>query len=415
MAGTHAFAQQQEQQHDWSIGVGAEYSDNISRSAADEQSDTMVELDVRAAIARQTARLQSTLSADGAYREYLQDTYDSEFIGGVYGLAQLAIVPQRLVWAVEDNFSQIDVDQLAAETPDNRQNLNYFTTGPNLIFAIGSRMRLDLHGRWSDVDYETSPFDNRRYLGGVSLERTVGPTTLLSLNATHQAVEFDDNTFTSDYDTQQYFLRWSSEASRSTLTADMGYTTVRGFGGTSDGMIARAGFTRRVGARSLFTLNLGTEFSDSAEILRRSQSTRGIVRSNEDALAAADPLRADYADAALRLDGRRIAIVTRVRWRKESHELQTLLDRKRLSGELSVSRRVSPRTTVQLRTGYEKEDFSVLETEVNDWWAGGGISWRLVRGIQVRLDYTHFVGSGDIFARDYDENRVAFRVAYSPL
>ena len=118
------------------MGGAAETCDNIGRCATQEESETTLEADVFANISVQRAGTQATLPADARYREYLDDTFDSQVVGGIFGNLSYGIVPDRLIWQVQDNFSQVDVDALAVESPDNRQNLNYFTTGPDLHFAV---------------------------------------------------------------------------------------------------------------------------------------------------------------------------------------------------------------------------------------------------------------------------------------
>ena len=79
------------------------------------------------------------------------DTYDDEFLGGLDGTVYYRFIPERFAWSIEDNFAQIAVNGLAVDTPDNRQNLNYFTTGPDIILPLGARTALEVSGRYSDV------------------------------------------------------------------------------------------------------------------------------------------------------------------------------------------------------------------------------------------------------------------------
>ena len=53
-------------------------------------------------------------------------------------IAILVLVPFHAlltVWAA-DNFGQVLDDPFQPATPDNRENINYLTTGPDLTFAL---------------------------------------------------------------------------------------------------------------------------------------------------------------------------------------------------------------------------------------------------------------------------------------
>ena len=135
----------------FSVSAGVTHTDNVGRVSANEESELIPEAGLQLWFTR-AGRLDADLAMDLRYLTYVDDTFDDELLGGLDGRLSFAFVPDRFMWVVEDNFGQSFIDPQAIETPGNRQNFNYFSTGPTLVLPLGTRMDLSISGRWSDVD-----------------------------------------------------------------------------------------------------------------------------------------------------------------------------------------------------------------------------------------------------------------------
>ena len=95
--------------------------------------------------------------------------------------------------ARQTRYGQTTKNQFAPSTPDNRENVNYLSTGPDFTLSLGSRNKLLLNGRFADVSYEDSELGNQRVRGALALRRDLSDATNVSINVTTEQVSFDDD------------------------------------------------------------------------------------------------------------------------------------------------------------------------------------------------------------------------------
>ena len=411
----HAVAQEAQ----FAVSVGATHSDNIGRAADDQVSDTTATAGLVLGIERQGSRLDADVAADVQWRNYLDDTYGDEVVGGLAGTLVFALVPDRFTWTIQDNFGQTLVDPRFAETPDNRQNTNFFTTGPDLFVPLGERTRLELSARWSDVAYEDSQADNQRYLGAIGLVRALGPGSMLGLNGTFERIEYDDSTtvLDVDYDRVSGYASYSVEGARTGLEVRAGYTTVDGALRSYDAPLFGLTLTRQVGARSTLEFNAGTNLTDSADVFTRDQMLGGVDAGTGGVIVSQDPLQSDYVSLGLAVEGARTTLNLGVDWTKDEQENLTEFDRERLGGSVVVARQMTQRLTARLFGGYATEEIE-QGADFDEWVVGLGLEWALTDTLALTLQADRNEGAGETgvgsASRDYTENRVSLAISYSP-
>src|SRR5690606_16682042 len=125
-------------------------------------------------------------------------------------------IPDRLQWVFEDSFGQAQDDPFAPSTPDTREDLNYFSTGPDLLVRFGSTGFTRVYGRWSSTTYETSPLDAERTTAGLSVGRRASESSELSLNGVTESIDFDADAST-DYDRKSAFIGYRVDAARTLI------------------------------------------------------------------------------------------------------------------------------------------------------------------------------------------------------
>jgi hypothetical protein len=398
---------------DWSLDLGVQHSDNITRTETDEESETLGIAGVTLNIDSERPRLDTDIAANLQYREYLDDTFESEVVGGLDGEVVYSFVPQRFLWTVQDNYGQIANQRQLVETPDNRQNVNYFSTGPDLIFRLGSRMDLQLTARYEDAYFENQPTDSTTLLGSLALIRPLSDTTSMSLNGSTSSTEFEEDELFADYDIDEAFVRVEAEGARTTLSADVGYTVVDQAGEETDGLLLRLDVSRRVATRSRLGLQAGVESTGGAESFRRDQQLTGVEPGNEDLIAAGDTYRSEYLYLLFNTDWERGAFAAVLSGRQEAHETATILDRDVYGARVDFSRQLTRRIDADLRAGYSDEEFVNQDFQFDEWFIGAGFTWQLTEQVYLRLRLDHVTGSSDDGSRDYEENRGYIGIAWS--
>lgn len=406
---------------DWGISVGATHSDNFNRSATDPTDDTRGEIGLDLQYAREGGRLNARVNTDLQYRSYFDDTYSDELFGNFDALATYWFIPDRLSWVVENNFGQTLIDRSSVDTPDNRQNTNIFSTGPDIKFMLGDRTSLLLQGRWSDVSYETSDSSHQRLEGNVGLRRHLGPRTLLSLNASAARYDFDDPAIPSDYDRQSAYLGFETRGARTTLRLQGGYTTVNYFGQDIDGPLLDLSISRETSARSRLTLRAGTELTDSADLFRLDREINQDTDAGDvvtDVQVSTEPFQSDFAFLGWTLSGERNTLGLSANWRNEDYTVDDSQNRESFVAGATFSRNLTPALTGRLFGFWRSEDFANADADYDENWFGIGLNWGFTEQFSLGMDVTRFEGTDrttlEAAPRDYVENRYSLRVTYRP-
>jgi hypothetical protein len=396
------------------LDLGVDYTDNVARTDVDKESETIGSVGIGLAIDAERPRLKADVGANLEYQKYLDDTFDDEVVGGVDANLEFTVLSERFVWVLEDNYGQISNNRLAADSPDNRQDFNYLSTGPDIALPLGQRHSIALSGRWSDTYYEEDGEDSQGMQASLALARQLTDMSSLSLNGSWSQIEYDEET-SEDNEIREGFVRFDATGVRTTLTLDAGYTeTTRGDRDPSDGWLGRLTLTRELSPRTALELSAGSVFTDAGQSFRLEQEALGIVPGNADVLAVADVFRNNYVFLGLTAELDRMSFTVTVRGTQERYEEQEVFDRDVLGAEFSVDRRLSPRFTVGLQGDYSQEEFVFgPEVSFDEWFVGLSLDWQLTRAWSLRMTGQHFEGSGDGIARDYDEMRGFVGVRYA--
>lgn len=410
--------------------VGAEYSDNVGRVATDEESDTIGTARLGLDIEELRPRLEARVNANLGYRYYLDSSFDNEILGGLAGNVAWSILPERFIWVVADNYGQIAANRTVADTPANRQDFNYFSTGPDLRFALGERTFTEISARWSDVYYEdvdgglnvpttgNANQGSENIEGSVALGRVISPQTTASLNGSVQEIAYDDSELFEDYRITSAYARWESTGRQTELSIDAGYSQAKHGDDESGGLLARLHLQREITSRSTVSLDVGSEFADTATAFRLDQTAGGVSSGADDTVAAPDVFRTTYAYLRFGTERERMTFDVTFNGRRERHETSLVLDRDTLGAGITMTRRITPRMDLEFRASYTDEDFVVDDFAFNEWGVGAGASWRMTERLSLRLTVDHFEGSsdgnpvGNTGSRDYEENRAFLGLRY---
>ena len=395
------------------LEFGAQHSDNVVRTAGDEQEETIGFVGLTLGVETARPRLEAEADATFEYRKYLDDTFDDDLVGGLDGLLSFAVVPERFVWVAEDNFGQIAQNRAAVETPANQQNFNYFTTGPDITLPLGARSAVQLSGRWSDTYFEESIEGSETREGSLALIRTLSEASTVSLNGSISEIEFDEAELFPESEIQEGFLRMTLDTARTTFEGDFGYSRTSRDELESDGVVIRLNLTRSLTSRSQITLSAGSDFDSTGGAFRVEQDATGVQTGNESIIASGDVFRNTYAYFIFETEQSRINISATVHGSTERHEVETLLDRDVVGAELAIGRRFTSRFGFELSGAYSKDEFVNEGFSFDEWQAGLDLTWQLNHAWSVELRAEHYSGSGDGIERDYDENRAVLTVAYS--
>ena len=390
-------------------GVG--HSDNIARTPDQEIDESLGTVGLDLLYHEETRRLNADVLADVSYIDYLDDTFDSEVLGNASANVVLGIAPDRFLWTFDDRFGQIRSNVFAAATPANRENVNVMSTGPDLLFRLGTHNSARLTGRYSRTDFEDTDFDQDSVSGSVSLSHELSGGSSVSLVGETASYEYDATSRNSDYDRHSAYLSYDVTGSRTTLGVDLGYTVVDFGSEDNNGLLARLDISRRLSSASTLTFAVGTNFSDAGDAFREAQRQSSDRNDTQSTIATADAFRRRYANLGWTFARNRTEVNLSAGYTEERYERQTSLDRDVLIASASLRRELGRALDLTLSARLEQEEFE-SGFDDDDWRAGAEFSWNVGRRAVIGLRLFHFERTSSDPATEYDENQAWLTVGY---
>lgn len=380
----------------YEVSAGVSTSDNITRVAVNEVDETLAEVGLLLGWEEHSRRIDGLASVDLSYVEYLENTYDSEVLGTATGDVTFGIVPERFTWEVQDTFGQSQTDPFSPVTPETLENINYFSTGPDLILNFGQVMSAQLFGRYSNTDYEDSPLDAERMAYGVALGRQMSERSRVALNLVADESTFDEPLAT-DYQRRNAYLSYDlTEGGRSTIAARVGYNWLEMDGqDETGGALFQLNLTRQVTASSTLTLSVDHSFSDAGEMLNDTGGSTEITSSS-------DPFENSDASLEWRFDRHRTSIGVSAGFTERRYETQTAIDSDRWDFTVDLGRMIRPTLRLSLAGTFTTEEFVNTGQESDDLMLNLGLDWRFGRRLGLRVGYELYERNSEGM---YEENR----------
>jgi hypothetical protein len=404
----------------YGVDAGVAETDNVTLVTTHKVSQTMAVADADFDFKQQSRRLDVDAKGNFTYLDYLQGAYGSQLIGRFDGIAHLAIIPERFVWVLQDDFGQAALDPFTPMTPTNLENVNYVSTGPDLALRLGASSYVNASARYARAQYATSPFNSNRLLGNLAWGLLLSAQSSVSLNGTTERVNFQNTVLNSDFDRSNGFGRYEVHGARTDLSADLGATTIRQNGTSTTGGLAKVELSRKLSAAAKLTLSAGRELTDASTSFSGLQSGAIGVIGTAPAAQTSNNYTSHYASAGWGYQRNRTTVGLSVRWEKDIYDGVPLLDNTRSGAEFRVGRKLTRVLTAEILGQYYKTDYvhNIVASangtsNFDDELVGAALTWRHGRGLEVKLRCEHSArNTPGIFG--YRENRAVVTVGYRP-
>jgi hypothetical protein len=419
-----AFAQPDTKQPLFTYGVdaGIGESDNVGLSSSDKISQTIATTDFDFSLNEQSRLLGIKATGDFSYLDYLQNAYGNQLLGRFDGTGSFALIPERLVWVVRDDFGQSAVDALSPVTPNNIENINYFSTGPDVYFRLGAVNFLNASVRYARAQFQSSPFDSNRVLGSLSIGRNISAGADVSLNGETEHVMFDNTTVNTNFERTSAFAQYKVHGARTDLEADLGVTTIDPSTGQSNtGPLAKVLLTRKVSPRAVLTVTVGKELTDSSSSFGTLQSSNLSMIGSAGAIVTTSPYTSEFASAGWTYTFSRTSLGVTARWEKDTYTRDPEFNVRRPGFEVNAERKLSRSLTAQVLGSYYKSHYpnavvasAAESSDFADSLIGLALTWRHGRGLEIKLRGDHDYHGVDTGISGYHENRLFLTVGYRP-
>jgi hypothetical protein len=425
----------------YGVDVGVGEADNVTLATTNKISQTIATADADFALTQQSGQFDTNLKGQFIYTDYLQHAYNSQLTGRFDGVGDFAVIPERLIWSVQDSYGEASLDPFAAQTPANLEYINSFSTGPELDFRPGGATFARLIARYERAQYQTSPFDSNRFRGSVEFGIPFSPRSTLALNLNSERVLFENTSVNSDFDLSNAYAIYELQGSRTDFSSKLGLTRVYEQGMSATGSLANFQLDRKVSPATTASLSAGRDLTDALAGFSNLQSGAigGISWAQPAVTSGVYTL--SYTQLAWRYERNRTKFALSARWEKDQYATgltadivgitpsvtnetnASALDSSRRGGEFIVEERLTRILSAQLLSSfysweYPHANFSITSagTSYEDSRLGMSLIFRPGRAMDIRLRYQHIdrvitgVGSGT----GYRDNVVLLTLGYRP-
>lgn len=425
----------------YGVDVGVGEADNITLATSDKISQTIATADADFSLKQQSGLFDDNVKGQFSYFDYLQHAYNSQVIGRFDGVGDIAVIPQRLIWTVQDDFGESSIDPFAAQTPANLQYINTFSTGPQLDFRPGGVTFATLMARYERAQYQTSPLNSNRFLGGVQLGVSLSPRSTLAFNVNTERALFENTIVNSDFDLSSAYASYEVHGSRTDLSGKLGVTRVDQRGTTSSGSLLDIAVDRKVSLATTVSFSAGRDLTDALGGFSNLQNGAigGINTAQASVTSSAYTL--SYAQLGWRFERQRTTFRLSARWDKDQYATgltaevigvtpnvttetnASALDSSRRGGEFSLEERLTRVISAQfLGSFYDQEyphaNYAITadSTRYEDSRLGAGLIFRPGRALDIRLRYQYLdrVVAGVQSGTGYRDNVIFLTVGYRP-
>lgn len=396
----------------WSVDSGVGHTDNATLSATDEVSDTLTWIGGSVAFEQDSRRVKASLDAQGNYVRYMDDTYDDDLVGYATGSLTLGIVPEAFLWTFEDSFGQVTINQFQPATPDNRQNINTFSTGPDFVARFGRQSQLRFSGRYDETRYEDSDrIDDQRLQASIAFERHLSANTSWAIIAASTRVEYDAPGARA-YDQPELYASWRSTGARQTLSIDLGANRVKGFDDTYTEPLVRIDWTRRVAPSWTMNVNAASEFRNTSDQFVH-RTSEGTPAGGTAGVALTDAPAATYqAGLAFAFERPRTKFSISGGYTQLDYVIDNGLNEDSWFGTATLSRRFTPRVQGSLTYRARQVQYQSFDRNETEHTAEAGLDWRATRWLFVTAGYVYSDSDRVSFGDTYTSNLVYVSLSY---
>ncbi|MCB1624588.1 MAG: hypothetical protein KDI32_08370, partial [Pseudomonadales bacterium] len=369
------------------VKTGAGYSDNVERVGSNGTSSLLGIVGVELVANRDSGRLQLASGIDLSMYHYFDAVRDADqFVGGGNLNARYEIREDRFFWVVDDTLTQVRENFRLPTSPDNRQNYNTFTTGPDLRWRFSPTMDATAELRYSRRDAgRDSTLNSQSYLARGLLTRAFSPQSRLSLAVATEKFNVEPSPLVqqADFDRREYYLRWLSVTSRTNFFVEAGLSQIDGNTNNESGPLLRANVSRQVSPSLTVTLSGARQFAVTGDQGQRFRINDTIDLADDLILPAAEPFEQTTARIDANYRRPRTELTLSYGRSKEDYKFATQLKRDTSDLRAAFLRRLTPRSQVQIFAGQTTDSINGQSYDVTEKYVGAAVLWRLTQSLSI--------------------------------
>jgi hypothetical protein len=403
----------------YGAGYSLAYDSNITRVPSGEVAEFTQTLLGGFAYQERSVDSTARVLAQVERRDYLRKTYTDDYALFVDAAGAWAIVPKLFSWNIQDVARQARIDLTAPDTPSNRTNVNFLSTGPDFTFRLGPANTAAIGAAYGRLDVANASGDNERYSGYARWLHPLSAQTTLSANYEAIRVDFQDPISFTNYRQEDAFLRYETHASFNTLTIDAGASRVTPDGAKElTGPLARLKLWRQLTSESSLWAALESLYSNTGNDLLAAVVTSPTRPVGSGPLPATIVITNDVyyskrGDIAYENQGGYLGFALRGHARNVDFQEQNQNDFDEYGGRIEGTWLFTGEARIRAYTDYLKRTFSntgQTDTANN---SGVAVTYGLTRNVNITVEGARLEQSSTLPGNNFVDRRVVLFLTYS--
>lgn len=390
------------------VGIGLEYTDNVTLSTENEIEDLIAVGYVGGYLSEDEGALKYDANASLNYQSYTQGTYNDQQYFKLGASVDWAMIKERFDWYLSDYFYQRAINTLDSNTPDNLQNANVFTFGADINLPVSQRQNIGIYPLYRQFYYEASGTNNKQYSIGVDWKYKMFRLASVGLDFNTRYIDYTEQVIANARFTKLGFLL-NGFGKKMSYAVSLGSTKVdRDTGEEIAGFSGYFNWLSDISSRSQFTTNFSTDLTDTSTASDTSSNQPG---SGDNVQITTDVVRSTVADLAYIRDDAKLGSRIWARYQKIDYS-DNPLDRVirafglianiPFPGMLTSSAYANYNRTEQLDTGRLDKRYTV----------GANLGYQFSRKINGLLDMKYRKNESTNLDQNYDEYSIFATLVY---
>lgn len=393
--------------------VALGYSDNLGRIENGEESEPLIVAGFGGHSQTASSALEGEVSWEIGAVEYLNDGADDEPLIFLDGSAEFQLIDRRFSWLLTNRVNRLSTDPFVPATPESREYMNYFVTGPTFMAPLGSDLAVDLGITYTDIWYEERALDNSGTGARVGLQFNLAARQSLGVYAAAQEVEYDESAVYQDYRRHQAFFQYVTDRPRGDIRFALGRSEIRRSGEPDrDSPMVELSWARTVSAFGSVSVELRHGLFSANNLFDLRGTAAVDLESIEYLAEFGEPYELGDVSVRYGFAKPRTSVELGLSWQEQTYDEGSALDRELASWELTLARNLNRRISMNVSYFSVSQEFVLGGQQDDDRRAGVGLAWRLGRNSEVGIQAVHYERSSSIPGSVYRENRVFLSFSY---
>lgn len=210
-----------------SIGASIESSNNIYLTPDNTVSDNIFHALMTVDYQKESSVITTRFNLSADNQHYQNNSFPNETVFSSLLDMNGVLIKSHLNWIVRNIYEQVQTNADALNIPTNRENTNYFLTGPNFVFFQNDKDSLNALIEYSRLYTEESDADSSGYIVNAVYHRNITRTFAIGLAANYNSVNFDNEDINTNYNKTDLTVDFTKTMKLSEIRLVLGETSVK--------------------------------------------------------------------------------------------------------------------------------------------------------------------------------------------